>query len=74
MFCVDKAMAFMTEREHLSQACGWLHAEKITIDGEELACPLTDQHRYAIVQNYNASMHFSTDDKKELRTKAFEKD
>lgn len=74
MFCIDKAMQFMTEKDHLSFASEWIYSEKITIDHEELSCPLTDQHRYAIVQNYNASTHFSVDQKKELVAKAFEKD
>jgi hypothetical protein len=49
MFCIDKAMQFMTEKDHLSFASEWIYSEKITIDHEELSCPLTDQHRYAIV-------------------------
>jgi hypothetical protein len=42
MFCIDKAMQFMTEKEHLSFASEWIYSEKIVIDHEELTCPLTD--------------------------------
>jgi hypothetical protein len=74
MFCIDKGIAFVTAQEHLKTAASWIYNGKIAIDGEELECEMTDQHRYAIVKSYCASNHFTLDEKKDLRLKTFEKD
>lgn len=55
MFCIDKAVGFITEKDHLKLASSWIFAGKITIEGQELPCTITDEHKYSIVKQYNAS-------------------
>lgn len=74
MFCIDKAMVFVTAQEHLKMAANWIYTGKIAIDGEELNCEMTNEHKYAIVKSYCASVHFTLDEKKDLRLKCFESD
>jgi len=74
MFCIDKAISFVTEEAHLKLAASWIHENTIKIDGEELKCELTNEHKYAIVKSYYASPHFSLDEKKALKAKTFETD
>jgi len=38
MFCIDKAISFVTEHEHLKLTSEWIHLGKIVIDGQELGC------------------------------------
>lgn len=41
MFCIDKAISFVTEHEHLRLTADWIHQGKIIFDGTELKCQLT---------------------------------
>ena len=74
MFCIDKAMSFVTEFDHLKMTAEWIYSGKIVIDGQELGCSLTPNHKYEILKAYYASPHFSHDDKKALKAKTFEGD
>jgi hypothetical protein len=74
MFCIDKAITFVTEMEHLKLTADWIHQSKITIDGEALNCELTPAHKYSILKAYYASPHFTLDEKKALKEKTFEND
>jgi len=47
-FCIDKAVGFITEKDHLRLASSWIFAGKIVIEGQELPCQLTDEHKYSI--------------------------
>jgi hypothetical protein len=38
MFCLDKAISFVTEHEHLKLTSDWIHKGKIEIDGQGLEC------------------------------------
>lgn len=55
-------------------AAAWIFADKIFIDGQQLKCSLTDDHKYSVVKAYNASMHFSDEEKRDLLNKCFEND
>lgn len=74
MFCISKAMTFVTAMEHLKMTANWIYTNKIAIDGEDLDCEMTNEHKYAIVKSYCASTHFTLDEKKDLRLKCFEND
>lgn len=74
MFCIDKAMPFVTEEEHLRLTSGWLKEGVIEIDGTKLGCELTNEHKYAILKKFYASPVFSLDEKKALKNKTFESD
>lgn len=61
-FCIDKALAFASEKEHLEQVAAWCNLNKIMIDNEVLEIvPLTSDHKYKILQSYYASTHFTLD-------------
>ena len=74
MFCIDKAISFVTEHEHLKLTAEWIHTGKIVFDGTEMKCALTPMHKYEILKAYYASIHFTLDEKKALRAKTFEGD
>ena len=74
MFCIDKAMPFVTEEEHLKLTSDWLLKDSIEIEGAKVNCELTNEHKYAILKRCYASTHFTMDEKKALQTKVFEKD
>ena len=70
MFCLDKGITFATEHEHLKLTSEWILHDKVVIDGHTLECKLTPNHKYAILQSFFASTHFSHEEKKALRTAA----
>ena len=74
MFCIDKAISFVTEHEHLKLTAEWIHTGKIVIDGHAVQCTLTPAHKYEILKAYYASPHFTLDEKKALKVKTFEGD
>jgi len=74
MFCIDKAMAFVTEAEHLKMTSDWILSGTIQIEGELLQCELTNEHKYAILKRYYASTHFTLDQKKALKAETFKND
>ena len=74
MFCLDKAISFVTEHEHLKLTSDWIYKGKIEIDGQGLECLLTPNHKYEILKAYYASPHFTHDEKKALKLKTFEGD
>lgn len=41
MFCVEKAVSFVTEKDHLELVSQWIHTGKVTYGGEELNVQLT---------------------------------
>jgi hypothetical protein len=45
MFCIDKAIAFVSEADHLKMAAEWIHNGKIVINGNQLNCQLTSNHK-----------------------------
>jgi hypothetical protein len=63
MFCIDKAMSFVTEADHLRMTAEWIHSGKVVIDGHQLNCQLTPNHKYEILKAYFASPHFTHDEK-----------
>ena len=73
-FCIDKAISFVTDPEHLKMTASWIHEGKIVIDGQELNFQLTANHKYEILKAFYASPHFTLDEKKALKEKALEGD
>ena len=41
MFCIEKAISFITEKDHLELVSQWIHTGKITYGEEELNVQLT---------------------------------
>jgi len=74
MFCIDKAISFITDSEHLKLAAQWIHGGTIAIDGEELQCELTNDHKYAILKRYYSSIEFTLDEKHALKEATFKSD
>ena len=74
MFCIDKSVAFVTDPTHLKLTAQWIHSGTIAIDGEELLCELTNEHKYAIIKRYYASPEFTPDEKKALNQATFKND
>lgn len=73
-FCIDKALTFVTEADHLRMAASWIESGKITIEGEDLACELTNEHKYDILKRYYACDAFTLDMKKALKAKTLSDD
>lgn len=73
-FCIDKAISFVTDPEHLKMTASWIHEGKIVIDGQQLNFQLTASHKYEILKAFYASSHFTLDEKKALKEKALEGD
>jgi len=48
-------------------AASWIHADKISIEGEDLKCNLTGDQKIAIITKYTASRSFSDNQKKDLK-------
>lgn len=69
-FCIDLAISFVTDPEHLKMTASWIHEGKITIDGQSLNFELSANHKYEILKAYYASTHFTLDEKKALKEKA----
>ena len=74
MFCIDKAISFITEKDHLELVSQWINTGKITYGGEELNVQLTADQKYQIIKSYFASPHFTLEEKKALRTRALDGD
>jgi len=74
MFCIDKALTFVTEADHLRMCASWINNEKINIDGEDLACKLTNEQKYDILKRYYACDVFTLDEKKALKAKTLAND
>lgn len=74
MFCLDKGITFATEQEHLKLTSEWILNDSVVIDGQILDCKLTANHKYAILQSYFASKHFTVDEKKHLEKVALADD
>lgn len=74
MFCLDKGITFATEQEHLKMTAEWILNDSVVIDGQILDCKLTANHKYAILQSYFASKHFTVDEKKHLEKVALAED
>lgn len=74
MFCIDKALQFLYDKENLELAASWIVNGKITVDGVELKNNLTPEHKYAIIKSYTSSIHFTLEQKSSLRAKTFEGD
>jgi hypothetical protein len=67
----------LTDKASLELTASWIHAGKIQMIDEEnksVECELTDAHKHAIVKEFNASTHFSAEQKKDLLDKAFSAD
>lgn len=73
-FCIDKALQFVTEKEHLDLVAKWIREAKISIEGEELTVPLTSSHKYTILKSFYASPDFTVAVKEELKKVALEGD
>lgn len=74
MFCIDKAIAFITEKDHLKIVSDWIHTDKISYGGEEINVKLTADQKYIIIKSFYASPHFTLEEKKALKVKALEGD
>ena len=59
MFCIEKALSFITDKKNLELAASWILNGKITIDGVELKTSLTPDHKYQIIKSYYASSDFT---------------
>lgn len=46
VFCLEKALTFITDEENLKMIANWIREGKIKIEGEELACALSVDHKY----------------------------
>jgi len=58
----------------MKKAASWITSGKVSIDGTDLSVELTATQKYDILKKYWASKDFTFDQKKELKTKVFEKD
>lgn len=74
MFCIDKALTFVTEADHLRMCATWINNQKISIEGEELTCELTNEQKYDILKRYYACDAFTLDEKKALKAKTLAND
>jgi len=74
MFCIDKAIGFITEKDHLKIVSEWILTGKVSFGDEEIKVELTADQKYQVIKSYWASPHFTLDEKKALRTKALEGD
>ena len=74
MFCISKALDFVSNKEHQCMVAAWITEGKITVEDVELKCKLTTDHKYKIIQSIYASPHFDNDEKRKLRDKCFEND
>ena len=59
MFCIDKALSFLYDKENLIMAATWIENGNISIGGVELKTQLTPEHRYSIIKTYTSSKHFT---------------
>ena len=59
MFCIDKALSFLYDKENLIMAATWIENGKISIGGVELKTQLTPEHIYSIIKTYTSSKHFT---------------
>ena len=46
MFCIDKAISFITEKDHLLLVSEWINTGKISYGGEEINVGLTLDQKY----------------------------
>jgi len=74
MFCLEKAVTFVTEKDHLKLCADWIHTGKFIYMNEEIDVELSPAQKYQILKSYYASLHFHNDDKKALKQKALEDD
>lgn len=68
MFCINKAIDFISEQDHLSMAADWIQTQKITIDSIVLKSDLTVEQKCAIMKIYTASKSFTDEQKNVLRS------
>lgn len=74
MFCLDKAINFISDEANLKLAREWITSGKIVLDEEELKAKLTEDQKYGILKSFYASTHFNLTEKETLREKTFEND
>lgn len=74
MFCLEKAVNFVTEKDHLKLCADWIMTGKFIYQGEHINVELTAAQKYQILRSYYASPYFNSDDKKALKSKALEGD
>jgi hypothetical protein len=75
IFCLEKALTFVIDKEGLEKAASWILADgKVTIDGKELSTPLNEDHKYQIIKSYFVSPHFTLEEKETLKAKTFATD
>jgi hypothetical protein len=46
MFCIDKAISFITEKDHLQLVSEWINTGKVSYGGEEINVELTADQKY----------------------------
>lgn len=73
-FCLEKAVAFVTEKEHLRLCQDWVTTGTFTYQDEQIPVELTQPQRHQILKAFYASPHFTKDEKKALRQKALKGD
>lgn len=74
IFCLDKSLSFIIDDENIRLAASWILEGAVTINGEVLSTPLTDDQKYAIVHLYYSSAAFTAEEKQALKEKAFAQD
>ena len=74
MFCLEKAIAFVTEKEHLKLCADWIHTDKFIYQNEHIQVGFTASQKYQILKSFYASPEFSLDEKQALKDKALQGD
>ena len=62
---VDQLFGFLSSKENIQAALGWLETGKITV-GDAALYDITKNHKHTILKQLFASKHFQTTDKMEL--------
>ena len=74
MFCIDKALSFATDAEHLSNFAEVIQTNKLKFDGQEIDVSLTPDHKYQFIKAYYGHKDFTIEQKEALKTLIFEND
>lgn len=59
MFCIDKALSFISDKDNLEIIANAIENGKLVIDGVELKSSLTPDHKYTFIKSYCGSPDFS---------------
>ena len=70
---VDSLFSFLSHKEHIQIALGWIESNKITV-GDSSLYELQPQHKHEILKCLFRSKHFEPDTKMEMMQKIFSDD